>query len=48
MQINSENKGILLLKKGQKGILHAVFGRFGLILLLLLLQVFLLFSIFTW
>ncbi len=48
MQINSENKGILLLKKGQKGILHAVFGRFGLILLLLLLQVSLLFCIFTW
>ena len=38
--------GLNLLKKGQKGIIHAIFSRFGLILLLLLAQVLLLFSIF--
>ena len=35
-QTEEENKGIALLKKGQKGILHAIFSRFGLILLLFL------------
>jgi len=34
MHTNSENKGILLLQKGQKGLIHAVFSRLGLILLL--------------
>ena len=29
-----KNKGLTLLKKGQKGIIHAIFSRFGLILLL--------------
>ena len=43
-----KNKGLLLLKKGQKGMIHAVFSRFGLILLLLILQVLFLFSIFQW
>lgn len=33
-----KNKGLLLLKKGQKGIVHAVFSRFGLILLMFLVQ----------
>ena len=35
-------------KKGQKGIVHAIFSRFGLVLVLLLLQVLVLFSIFRW
>ena len=42
------DRGLNLLKKGQKGIVHAVFSRFGLILLLLLIQVFALFGIFRW
>ena len=43
-----EDGGIRLLKKGQKGLVHAIFSRFGLVLLLLLLQVGLLVSIFRW
>lgn len=43
-----ENKGIQLLKKGQKGIIHALFSRFGIFLVLLLVQVFILFGIFQW
>lgn len=48
MQTDYKNKGLNLLRKGQKGIFHAIFSRFGLILLLLLLQVFFLFGIFRW
>ena len=33
-----EDGGIRLLKKGQKGLVHAIFSRFGLVLVLLLLQ----------
>ena len=43
-----EDGGLRLLKKGQKGIIHAIFSRFGLVLVLLLLQVLVLFSIFRW
>ena len=43
-----EDGGLRLLKKGQKGIIHAIFSRFGLILLLLLLQVWLLYGLFRW
>ena len=43
-----EDGGIRLLKKGQKGVVHAIFSRFGLILVLLLLQVFALFSLLRW
>ena len=43
-----EDGGLRLLKKGQKGIVHAIFSRFGLVLVLLLLQVGVLFSIFRW
>ena len=43
-----ESKGLSLLKKGQKGIVHMVFSRLGLIVLLLAIQVLLLFSIFQW
>ncbi len=46
--IDYKNKGLTLLKKGQKGIIHAVFSRFGLILLLLTAQIFILFGIFGW
>lgn len=44
----AENKGLQLLKKGQKGILHGIFSRLGIIVLLFLLQVACLFSIFRW
>ena len=43
-----EDGSLRLLKKGQKGVIHAIFSRFGLVLLLLLLQVGLLVSIFRW
>ncbi len=43
-----KSRGIRLLKKGQRGIAHAVFSRFGLILLMLAGQVVILFSIFRW
>lgn len=43
-----KNKGITLLKRGQKGIIHAIFSRFGLILLMLSIQIFILFGIFRW
>lgn len=43
-----ESKGLSLLKKGQKGIVHMVFSRLGLIVLLLAIQVLLLFSVFQW
>lgn len=45
---DKDNKGLSLLKKGQKGILHAIFSRFGLILLLLIMQILILFGIFQW
>lgn len=48
MHLDYKRKGITLLKKGQKGIVHALFSRFGLILLLFLVQVLILFSIFQW
>lgn len=41
-----ENTGIRLLKKGQKGLFHAVFSRFGLMLLLFFIQVGFLFGLF--
>lgn len=40
------SEGLKLLKKGQKGIIHAVFSRMGLIIVLLLLQILLLFGLF--
>ncbi len=52
MEINmvqtEENRGLALLKKGQKGIIHAIFSRFGLILLLFLTQVVILFGVVRW
>lgn len=48
MHIDYKNKGLRLIKKGQKGISHAIFSRFGLILFLLFIQVRFLFDIFLW
>ena len=48
MQTDYKSKGLLLLKKGQKGIFHAIFSRFGLMLILLILQFFILFGVFRW
>ena len=47
-ELNSESNGLLLLKKGQKGLVYALFSRMGLVILLLLLQLAALFSIFQW
>lgn len=47
MQVeNYKNKGLTLLKKGQKGMIHAIFSRFGLMLLMLVAQVVFLVGIF--
>lgn len=43
-----ESKAIYLLKKGQKGLVHALFSRLGLFVLLLAFQILFLFSIFIW
>ncbi|MGM9641316.1 MAG: cardiolipin synthase [Faecousia sp.] len=45
---HEEDKGLTLLKKGQKGFIHLIFSRLGLILLLLAFHIFLLFSVFYW
>ena len=43
-----EDGGIRLLRKGQKGLIHAIFSRFGLVLVLLVLQFGALFSLMRW
>lgn len=43
-----ENTGIRLLKKGQKGLIHALFSRLGLFILMLAIQIFALFGVFFW
>lgn len=43
-----ESMGLSLLKEGQKGFVHAVFSRFGMILLLLVFQVLILLAVFQW
>ena len=48
MQTDYKNRGLTLLKKGQKGIIHAIFSRFGLMLLLLVIQLLLFFTGFQW
>ena len=45
---DTQSMGIRLLKRGQKGLIHALFSRFGVILLLFLLQVAILFSVLFW
>jgi len=42
----NNNLGMRLLKKGQKGVVHAIFSRFGVLLLLLLIQFFIIFGFF--
>lgn len=48
MPEDSESMGLTLLKKGQKGIIHAIFSRMGVVLVLLVVQIFILFGIFQW
>ena len=48
MNPEKENAGISLLKKGQKGLIHAIFSRLGIILVLLAVQVLMLLGIFHW
>ena len=48
MNSDKENPGISLLKKGQKGLIHAIFSRLGIILVLLAVQVLLLLGAFHW
>ncbi len=48
MQTDYKHMGLRLLKKGQKGMVHAIFSRFGLLLLLLVIQVSALFGVFRW
>lgn len=43
-----EEKGLSLLKRGQKGLARIIFSRSGLILVLLAIQAALLFSAFHW
>ncbi len=43
-----KNRGIHLLKKGQKGLIHALFSRLGIIIVLLLLQAGLIIGIYYW
>lgn len=48
MDVNEQNSGLRLLKKGQKGIMYALFSRMGIMLILLVLQVLMLLSLFQW
>lgn len=43
-----ESQGLSLLEKGQQGLVHVVFSRVGIIVLLLLFQLFLAFTAFYW
>ncbi len=47
-QGKQQEKGLNLLKKGQKGFIHAVFSRIGLIVVMLLVQVAVLLGVFLW
>lgn len=42
------NQGLTLLRRGQRGVLHLIFSRLGLILLLLVFHVLLMFAAFRW
>lgn len=44
--LDVKDNGLRLLKKGQKGLVHAIFSRLGLMVILLILQLFILFGIF--
>ena len=43
-----QKEGITLLEKGKKGIIHMIFSRFGIVLILLVVQFFFLLGIFYW
>ena len=43
-----KDTGLRLLKKGQKGIIHAIFSRFGIIIMLFAFQTLLLLSVLLW
>jgi len=43
-----DNPGLTLIEKGQRGLIHVVFSRLGIIVLLLLFQFFLVFAAFNW
>lgn len=45
---NTEKRELHLLKKGRKGVIHMVFSRLGLVIILLLIQVLIQISIFEW
>ncbi len=47
MREQEDNLGIRLLKKGQKGVIHAVFSRFGILFLILLIQFLIIFAMFV-
>ena len=47
-QEEEENLGISLLRKGRKGLAHAVFSRLGIVLLLLILQILLSVAVYYW
>lgn len=48
VQPESQSTGMQLLKKGQKGLIHALFSRLGLFIVLLVFQALLLFGIWVW
>ncbi len=48
MDTNEQGSGLSLLKKGQKGIMHALFSRVGIMLVLLVLQALMLLGLFLW
>ena len=48
MKTDYKDKGLSLLHRSQKGIIHAVFSRFGLTVVLLIVHVIILFSVFQW
>ena len=48
MEKQELHNGLRLLKKGQKGLLRMIFGRMGIVLLLLIVQFLILFAIFFW
>jgi len=45
---DTERTGLTLLKKGKKGLVHLLFSRLGLIIVLLLLQLLVMFGVFHW
>lgn len=48
MENETEHRGLYLLKRGHKGLVHALFSRLGLILVMLAIQVLALFGVFHW